>query len=111
MNGKIVLSLILFTAFAFAQGSSESIRNALCDMVDTSQTFLAVGIMFFVILAIPVLALGIFLYVKKKEMRNTGIILILLGILIPLVMVVIYLLMPWVVSSLTGVNMQEMGCG
>ncbi len=104
MNRKLFLLLLLFSTLVFAQQSVSNIREAMCDLVETSQTFLAMGIIIFILLAVPLIAAGIFLYIKKKEWKILGIILIIVGVAAPIMLAMFYLLMPYLISVLTGVE-------
>ena len=107
---KIFFILILISAVIFAQGGAESIRDAMCELVSTSQSLFAMGMMIFILLAVPLILIGIYLVVKKKEMKNIGIILIIAGVAMPVLLAIIYLMIPYLISALIGSEVDAMEC-
>jgi hypothetical protein len=105
---RLLLMLLLFSALASAQ--QENIRSAMCSLVNTTQTFFAMVMVIFTVLAVPLILIGIYLAVKKKEMKNTGIILIIAGVLVPVLLAMVYLMVPYIISALTGVEFDVMEC-
>lgn len=96
---KMLLALILLSTIAFAQ---QAISDALCSLQRTTQTMMAMATMLFVVLAIPLVGAGIYLYVKKNPNKGAGIALIVIGIILPVIFGVIYLLTPVIISALVG---------
>lgn len=107
---KIFFVLILLSAVIFAQGGAANVRDAMCELVSTSQSLFAMGIMIFIVLAAPLILIGIYLVVKKKEMKSMGIILIVAGASMPVLLAIIYLMMPYLISALTGSEIDVMEC-
>ena len=88
-----------------ASTAATQVSEALYDLCFTAKSFLGASLIITLILAIPLIAAGLFLYLKKKESKNLmllGIALIVIGIALPAIAAVLYFLTPLIISSLIG---------
>ena len=101
---KILLVLVLLSSIMFAQSDISNVQEALCQLQETTQALMAMSVAFFIILAVPIIGVGIFFYVKKKPRKKLGIVLMIVGVALPVIFALIYILMPLIISVLTGVE-------
>ena len=101
MDKKFILFALTLCSVGFAQ---QSVSQALNDLCSTTKAFFGAGIVIFAVLAIPLIAIGLFLYFKKKENKTLGIAMAVIGVAAPVLLVIIYLLIPVIISALIGVG-------
>ena len=109
---KRIILFLLLLSFAFAQQTGSgpaAIQGAIKDLCETTRSLFAVGIMLFFLAgpALAVLGFIIYKFVKSesKTAKLIGKILMVLGIVVfalSIVQVVLYLLVPSIISILTG---------
>jgi|GEM_PF-2257663 len=108
---KILLGLLVLSAVLVAQPSEmQNIEDALCQLVSTTQSIFGFAIMASIILAVPLMLIGAYLYFKKKEnktLKITGIVLAVIGIAGPILLIIFYLLIPVLVSMMTGADINS----
>ena len=102
MNKAFLLLLLPALVFA-SQAPPAQISEAMGEVQDTSQALLAVGIVLSIMMALPLIAIGLFLFLKKKKdkkLKILGIVLIIAGIFLPIFLVVLYLIIPPLISAM-----------
>lgn len=102
MDKKIILLALLFSSIVFAQQSIPAALGILCEDI---QLFFSAIAIYSIILAVPFIAIGLFLYFKKKDnktLRIAGIAMAVIGVAAPILLIVIYLLIPVILSALIG---------
>lgn len=111
INKKLALVIVFLSSLVFAQ-AQQTLPQSLTDLCSTTQSFFGMAIVLFIILAIPLVGIGLFLYLKKKDnkwLNILGMVLTVIGVGVPLLLVIIYLLVPVIISSLVG-GSQQVNC-
>lgn len=117
MKRTILLLLLVSFAFAAAQSGTSAIQGSLEDLCDTSRSFLSATTMICCLPVVPLLILGVVmakLYQGgNKTVKLLGKIAFGAGIVfgaLAFLSIVIYLLVPFIVSSLIGMPMSSDPC-
>ncbi len=106
---KRLLFPLIVSAVSFSQAGPAALQSAISSLCQTTQSFLGITIMLLIILSLPFLAAGAFVYYIKKEdkaLRPIARILLGIGVLLAggaIFSIIIYVLTPVTIDLLVGV--------
>lgn len=109
---KIIGILLLFSLFSlsFSAGSGsdgELIQQSLCEVQNTMKSFIGTVVFIMILLSLPIILVGAYLYLKKPKWKVVGLFLIAGIVIFDVVLVVVYLFIPMIVNVLVGMDVSS----